>query len=79
MWPCLREEASCTLAHCLPACSRDQPSLEWLLSDEELLHRLHLPEDWHVPPTGDKTARPERAFGLMPFQVGGEDGAPPFT
>lgn len=51
------------------SCVRDQPSLEWLLSDDERLHALHLPEDWHVPPAGDKSAAPQRAFGLMTFQI----------
>ena len=53
------------------SCVRDQSSLEMLLSDVSRLHALSLPEEWHVPPAGDRKAAPERAFGLMTFQVGG--------
>jgi hypothetical protein len=48
---------------------RKQPALEWLIGDVGRLKAAHLPLEWYVPPAGEQSAAPQRAFGLMSFQV----------
>ena len=48
---------------------RGQSNVEWVLNDRAKLRALFLPEYFYVAPEGNRNNSPQRALGLMPFQV----------